>query len=185
MNIPRGRYIKRFSCAFTSADVCGTFISVREVTLKIPDERCRGKTRFPERNEMLVHVDPLCINKMRILNFPLARRFRQFRTDGEGGVQRCRARRREEMETKILGRPMGSDGRMKLRGSIYQVNGCSGSDLAPPRLYQRRKSHHVCAYQSESRCCTRHKGSRQRAHAINFQRDGNVPLKRAICTWSA
>lgn len=81
---------------------CGTFISVRGVALKIPDERCRGKTRFPERNEMLVHVDPLCINKMRILNFPLARRFRQFRA---GEVQRCRApRRREEMETKILGR---------------------------------------------------------------------------------
>lgn len=77
---------KDFRFAFTrGTNVCETFISVREVALKIPDERCRGKTRFPERNEMLVHIDPLCINKMRILNFPLARRFRQFRRKGRDG----------------------------------------------------------------------------------------------------
>lgn len=66
------------------------FFSWRETsTLKISDERCRGETRFPERDEMLVHLNssltpPLsCINKMRIPNFPLGRRFHQFwRTAG-------------------------------------------------------------------------------------------------------
>lgn len=70
---------------FTSTDVCETFISVRGVALKIPDECCRGKTRFPKRNEMLVHVDPLCINKIPesgISRARLRRGFRQFQRTG-------------------------------------------------------------------------------------------------------
>jgi len=100
VNIPHERYIKKiFVRVRHSTDVYETFISVRGVALKIPDERCRGKTRFPERNEMLVHVDPLCINKMRILNFSLARQFRQFRRTRGSLTSSCIPR--EEMETKI------------------------------------------------------------------------------------
>lgn len=84
---------------------------------------------------MLVHVDPLCINKMRILNFPrLPDGFANF--GGWGGLTlSCTPSRRiEEMETKILIRRMGSDRKVKLQGSIYQVNGCSGSESAPAPL---------------------------------------------------
>lgn len=75
--------------------------------LKIPDERCRGKIRFPKRNEMLVHVDPLCINKMRDPEFSRLAPDGFANFDGQGDLTPSRASRRwrEEMETKIL--PVG------------------------------------------------------------------------------
>jgi hypothetical protein len=138
---------------FTSTDVCETFISVRGVALKIPDECCRGKTRFPKRNEMLVHVDPLCINKIPgswISRACLRRRFRQFRRTGTFNAapsSRATPASRigvKKWKRKSSDRSANRDSTEGWNCEARFINGCSGSDLALTRHYRHRKSHHVC-----------------------------------------